>query len=129
MVTLGSRRYPDVPNLMEPVGEPNTRPPPTQPSWSRPRTTQPPQLYNYDDNREITTTTQTISYPFNSSDMFPLQSLSQVVSDTSSSNYEYLKIEWTESNEKWEYITRFSPSRNGFWLSSAPQRNNLPLIC
>lgn len=39
-------------------------------------------------------------------------------------NYRYLKLEWIEVDEKWEYILRYNSSRNGFWLSSAPHKRN-----
>lgn len=47
---------------------------------------------------------------------------------TSTSNpmkdYRFLRFEWTELDEKIEYILRFNISRNGFWLSSAPHERN-----
>lgn len=35
-------------------------------------------------------------------------------------DYRFLRLEWTELDEKLEYILRYNISRSGFWLSSAP---------
>lgn len=42
--------------------------------------------------------------------------------------YRYLKLDWIELEDKWEYILRYNVSRNGFWLSSAPHKRIEPKI-
>ncbi|XP_055299424.1 uncharacterized protein LOC129566997 [Sitodiplosis mosellana] len=39
-------------------------------------------------------------------------------------DYRYLRLEWTELDEKVEYILRYNISRSGFWLSSAPHERD-----
>lgn len=90
-------------------------PRPTQRPTMQP--TQPPrQRYNPEN-----TTPKRISSN-SSSEASPLQSLSQLASDPTT-DHRYLRLEWTESESKWEYIARYSQPQLGFWLSSAPQRN------
>lgn len=36
--------------------------------------------------------------------------------------YRFLRLEWTENQEKFEYILRYNMTRRGFWLSAAPYR-------
>lgn len=93
--------------------QPTQTPRTLQPS----RPTQPPQQK---DDQEMTTPKSVSSN--SSSDALPLQSLSQLAGDAST-EYQYLRFEWAESDAKWEYIARYSPLRTGFWLASAPQRN------
>lgn len=38
-------------------------------------------------------------------------------------NYRHLRLEWTESNQKFEYILQYNSSRRGFWMSSLHKRN------
>lgn len=35
-------------------------------------------------------------------------------------NFRYLRLEWTEQNEKLEYYLRYNSTRRGFWMSGAP---------
>ena len=39
-------------------------------------------------------------------------------------DYRFLRLEWTELDERVEYILRYNTSRNSFWLSSAPHERN-----
>lgn len=41
-------------------------------------------------------------------------------------DYRYLRLEWTELDERVEYILRYNNSRTSFWLSSAPHERNYP---
>lgn len=39
-------------------------------------------------------------------------------------DYRFLRLEWTELDERFEYILRYNISRSSFWLSSAPHERN-----
>lgn len=83
------------------------------------KTTQSPPPINVDEQM----TTESVSTNSSSdTSPLPLQSLSQLAADPTV-HYQYLRLEWTESDVKLEYIARYSPTRIGFWLTSAPQRN------
>lgn len=46
------------------------------------------------------------------------------VSTNPMKDYRYLRLEWTELDQKIEYILRYNTSRSGFWMSSAPHERN-----
>lgn len=37
-------------------------------------------------------------------------------------DYHFLRLEWTEGDDKMEFILRYNVTRNGFWIASAPDR-------
>lgn len=103
-------------HTLQPFQPPQSTQTPRTLQPTRPKPTQPPQQK---DDQEMTTPKRDSSN--SSSDALPLQSLSQLAADVST-DYHYLRLEWAESDAKWEYIVRYSPLRTGFWLASAPQR-------
>lgn len=59
---------------------------------------------------------KTIQIPQNSSKLTPRATPNMV------HDYHFLRLEWTEEEEKFEYVLRYNISRNGFWIASAPDR-------
>lgn len=42
-------------------------------------------------------------------------------------DYRFLRLEWTDEDEKIEFILRYNITRNGFWIASAPDRGKFQL--
>lgn len=122
MVTVRPRQFHEVPKDLEPIrpSEPfTTRPSLTQEQeQSRPKY-QPPRWNNEQNSDDFIE--RNFSINDDSSTVFPLPALSQMSFDNSPSYY-YLRLEWTESKTKWEYIARYSRLQSGLWMASAPQR-------
>lgn len=121
MVTKPPQQFHEVPRGFDPIrsSQPlTTRPPPIQEQQWPPRY-QPTQR-NYEQNSDSFNQESYATWN-DSSTVFPLPALSQIAYNNSW-NYEHLRIEWTESETKWEYIARYNQLRNGVWMASAPQR-------
>lgn len=119
MVTKRPQQFHEIPRDFDPIrsSQPLTTRPPSIQEQPRPNY-QPPQR-NYDQNTD-NFNEKNFSFNERSTD-FPLPALSQI-SFNNSLNYEHLRIEWTESETKWEYIARYNRLQNGLWMASAPQR-------
>lgn len=126
MVTRRPQQYnPDGPRDFDPIKSSyplTTRPPPsTMQEQSWPPKYPPPQR-NYDEN--IDNFNPDDFSTNDASTMFPMPALSQIAHNNSLT-YEHLRIEWSESETKWEYIARYNQMQNGVWMASAPQRKIL----
>lgn len=55
--------------------------------------------------------------------------LASIVTPTPSmvNDYRFLRLEWTDEDEKIEFIMRYNITRNGFWIASAPDRGKFQL--
>lgn len=55
--------------------------------------------------------------------------LASIVTPTPSMvhDYRFLRLEWTDVDEKTEFILRYNITRNGFWIASAPDRGKFQL--
>lgn len=55
--------------------------------------------------------------------------LASIVTPTPSmvNDYRFLRLEWTDEDEKIEFIMRYNITRNGFWITSAPDRGKFQL--
>lgn len=124
MVTVQPRQYDEIPKNFDPIrpSDPlTTRQTPTQ-EEPRPKY-QPPQRNNDQNfNNFNNFNERNFSLNDDSSTVFPLPALSQIAFNHSFNYYEHLRLEWTESETKWEYIARYSRLQSGLWMASAPQR-------
>lgn len=121
MVTTRPRQFNEIPKVFDPIrpSEPfTTRPPSIQEQEQSQTRYQPPQRNNDQNWNNFNEKNFSL---YDSSTVFPLPALSQISVDDSV-NFEHLRIEWTESETKWEYIARYNRLENGLWMASAPQR-------
>lgn len=121
MVTTRPRQFNEITKVFDPIrpSEPfTTRPPSIQKQEQSQTRYQPPQRNNDQNWNNFNEKNFSL---YDSSTVFPLPALSQISVDDSV-NFEHLRIEWTESETKWEYIARYNRLENGLWMASAPQR-------
>lgn len=43
-------------------------------------------------------------------------------------SYRHLRLEWTELNQKFDYILQYNSSKRGFWMSSLHKRKILSIL-
>lgn len=70
-------------------------------------TVRPPPQY-YDNEREIVTQFGT--------------RINSPSGDPSRQGYRYLRLDWSEDGERFEYTLRYNSTRRGFWISASPHR-------
>lgn len=121
MVTKRPRQFNEIPRDFDPSRSAQPFPTRLTPVEEQPRPEYRPPQRNDDQNIDSFSES---TYPLNdSSTDFPFPALSQVLSDNSV-NYEHLRLEWSESDTKWEYIARYSRFQTGLWMASAPRRKD-----